>query len=162
MALAPVRETAYLGIVKFLHRTTRARLLTASLAVPLLMQLLGLNVLCFCGHCPASQILMPAEPKAEVADHACCHHADAADPIDETLPTLAGQSCCGDDHAWRPPTTLAHDGFPPLQQIATAILPIAPLPVPDVSSHALRPSQRFLARGPPPVPIYLQHRSLQI
>lgn len=160
--LASPPDSAYRAIVKSSRPTTRVRLLATALAVPLLVQLLGLNVLCFCGHCPASQILLPAEPQEDVAEHACCHHADAADEGDETLPALAGQSCCGDDHVWRPATVITSDSHPPLPQLFVVALTTEQ---PLASAERLRvlpPAQQFLARGPPPVPIYLRHLSLRI
>ena len=133
-----------------------------SLALPLVVQLLGLNVLCFCGHCPASQVLWPAGPDAEVAEHACCHHAEAAEDVEAALPSLAAQSCCGDDHAWRPAAALSSDGQPPLPVVAALILPVPPALSARDRLHTRPIPPQFLARGPPPVPLYLRHLSLQI
>ena len=126
------------------------------------MQLLGLNVLCFCGACPASHILIPVAAAAEPETHACCHHAAAASAVDASAPTVAGQSCCGDDHVWRPATALTPDAHAPLLQTASLVWAIQPPIAPHIRTPALPSSRRFLARGPPPVPIYLRHLSLQI
>ena len=76
--------------------------------------------------------------------------------------TVAGQSCCGDDHVWRPATALTPDAHAPLLQTASLVWAIQPPIAPHIRTPALPSSRRFLARGPPPVPIYLRHLSLQI
>ncbi len=136
--------------------------MSASLALPLLLQLLGLNVLCFCGHCPASQILLPSAPAEEAAEHACCHHQQEADDVDASLPVLAGQSCCGDDHTWRPTTALNPEGHAPLPHLAATPVVLERPRLVLALARTFTSQQRFLARGPPPVPIYLQFHSLQI
>ncbi len=126
------------------------------------MQLLGLNVLCFCGYCPASHILIPVAAAPEPETHACCHHAAAEPAVDAAVPTVAGQSCCGDDHVWRPATALTPDNHAPLLHNAPLVWAIQPPVAPRVRASSLPSSRRFVARGPPPVPIYLRHLSLQI
>jgi hypothetical protein len=138
---------------------------SAALALPLLVQLLGLNVLCFCGHCPASAILVPAQSADQpvaVVEHACCHHADAAPETDANSAQWTSQSCCGDDHLWRPATALVPTGHPPLPAVTVFTLPVPP-PLTARAFPYLRPiPPQFLARGPPPVPLYLRDLSLQI
>ncbi len=134
-------------------------MLTAALALPLALQLLGLNVLCFCGGCPASAILWPVAAAAQAEVHPCCRHAAE---LAAQLPAVQAQSCCGDDHAWRVPTAVTPDELVPTPLLHACALPFAVPPVPFQRQPSLRLPRQSLARGPPPVPLYLQHLSLQI
>lgn len=140
---------------------TWAMLLTALIAV----QAMGLQLLCFCGHCPISVAVgIAAEPSTD-GDHSCC-----AAHLDEQAAALGlGQlsdaaPCCGDDHQLHNQDANLQEPSQALSVVALAWTALALTPWTDVQGPA--PSalagQRW-ARGPPDAPpprliATLQHR----
>lgn len=140
---------------------TWAMLLTALIAI----QAMGLQLLCFCGHCPISVTLGVETPAPAEGDHSCC-----AKHLDEQAAALGlgqlsdGAPCCGDDHQ-------LHNQDANLQEsgkawaapvLAVALLAPQPWAVASLQLQSALAGQRW-ARGPPKAPPpklidTLQHR----
>lgn len=124
-----------------------AMLLTALVA----FQAMGLQLLCFCGHCPISQtwgIHADAEGQGE---HSCCAEALDAQAAAQGVGQLSdGGPCCGDDHHLSNQDANVHDQPRACPEPAQLAADLDPGPW----SRTGLPSPRELgadrwARGPP-------------
>ena len=140
---------------------TWAILLTALVAI----QAMGLQLLCFCGHCPTSLALGVHAQESGEADHSCC-----AGALDDQAAALGigqlsdGAPCCGDDHQLHNQDANIHEsdlGCIGPQPVATALDTgawMAQRRMTQADQAGLR-----WARGPPDAPppkliLSLQHR----
>jgi len=143
-------------------------LTTATSALLLLIQAMGLQLVCLCGSCDLSHAWTsgfgaPPEDPHEV--HACCQKAmDEAHPGAPRL--FSHRDCCGDRHAVRAPETTSPEKAPavdpPHLVAVTAALPAPAVVVPPVLDRLAGVAQ---SRGPPGhsgEPLYLTTLSLRI
>ncbi len=123
-----------------------------ALTLLLLVQAMGLQLLCFCGHCPISHTLgLSAAAADDESAHSCCAKAldDQAAELGVGQATAGGE-CCGDQHQLSGAAATAQTQPDP----AVAHPPLAePLP-PPFGAAALASTENgrhatLWARGPP-------------
>lgn len=122
------------------------RIATATVATFVLVQALGLQLLCLCGHCPRSEALGLVTRAAPA--HACCHAATAAQPGPAADLSAVQDPCCDDAHAARAPLAVLERPHAEPQWLALAVVAMpAPALAFGPGSAALLPVVR--SRGPP-------------
>lgn len=145
------------------------KVLTATTsAFLLLIQALGLQLVCLCGACDLSQawssgLGLPVAPhEGEV--HDCCKRA-----MDQAHPGAAGLTgntdCCGNKHAVQAPESTTPERQAALDLHATSLAVLSPtLATPAVlpTLIALGSVQARGPPGPPAVPLFLTHQALLI
>lgn len=156
------------------------KLLASTVTLLLLVQALGLQLLCFCGSCPTSAALgLTAASAPDPLEHPCCHARHVAEQQQAQqgpsrtrdhsahagAQLVDRHSCCAANHAVSLLTATApsRPGDWGSQPELYVVLRTCPAPLAVLTQVEQVGPQR--ARGPPPnsgVPIYLSHGALLI